>query len=248
MTAPPQIIFEDDTLVVINKPPGLVVNRADTTLKIETLQDWVERRINTSEIKDKGGEYLEFLKRNGIVHRLDKDTSGLLLVAKTPPAFADLKDQFKSRFVVKKYLALVHGRVEPSNGAIEVPIARSPYNRRRFGVFPGGRAAATAYETHETYETPGRHETYTLLELSPQSGRTHQIRVHLQYLGHPVVSDPFYAGRKQSRADLQFCPRLFLHAHFLRFKHPASGRVIEFTSPLPPDLALVLKKLLNSLH
>ena len=226
----PKIIFEDDNILVIDKPSGLVVNRADTTGQIETLQDWIDSKYSMF------GEE-EFASRSGIVHRLDKDTSGILVIAKTPEAFTNLKNQFKGREVVKKYLALAHGKVEPSEGTINAPIERSPFNRMHFGVFPGGREAQTAYKTNKTYTS------YTLLELTPHTGRTHQIRVHLKYINHPIVSDPIYGGRKNYQADLKFCPRLFLHAAYLRIKHPVTGEVLEFNSPLPSDLDTVLKLL-----
>lgn len=202
----PKIVFEDDDILVIDKPSGLVVNQAET---------WVGDKF--------------------IVHRLDKDTSGLLIIAKTLPALENLQTQFKNREVVKKYLALVHGKVEPAEGTINAPIERNPFNRKHFGIFPGGREAVTSYKSYKSYKT------YTLLELTPRTGRTHQIRVHLKYINHPIVSDPIYGGRKNLQADQQFCPRLFLHATYLKIKHPASGEVLEFASPLPPPLAKVLE-------
>lgn len=227
----PQIIFEDDSILVIDKPAGLIVNRADTTAKIETLQDWVDSRFR---IQDSSQSSEEFRSRSGIIHRLDKDTSGLLLIAKTTEAFENLKGQFKGREVVKKYLALVHGKVEPSEGTINAPIERSPFNRMHFGVFPGGRGAITDYKLYKNYND------YSLLELTPHTGRTHQIRVHLKYINHPIVSDPIYGGRKNYQADLKFCPRLFLHATYLEIKHPATDETLEFDSPLPSDLQAVI--------
>lgn len=242
----PQIIFEDTTFLVIDKPSGMVVNWAETTGKNETLQDWVESKYQIKDKryeikegeKEKGDEIkAEFLARSGIVHRLDKDTSGLLVIAKTPEAFERLKEQFKSRTVIKKYLALVHGKVEPPEGSINAPIERNPFNRMHFGIFPGGREAVTQYRTYKTYRT------YTLLEITPHAGRTHQIRVHMKYINHPIVSDPIYGGRKNLQADLQFCPRLFLHAASLLIKHPETEESQEFSSPLPSDLEGVLKLL-----
>lgn len=219
----PKIIFEDDSLLVIDKPAGLVVNRAETQ-KGETLEDWAAKRgIN--------------VERSGIVHRLDKDTSGLLVVAKTEAALANLQAQFKGREVVKKYLALVHGKVEPEEGEIFAPLARNPFNRMRFGVFPGGREAQTNYRVLKVYRD------FSFLELSPHTGRTHQIRVHLKYINHPIVSDPIYGGRKNYQADLRFCPRLFLHASYLQIKHPMTGEKMEFSAPLPGDLDKVLQLL-----
>lgn len=226
MTIP--IIFEDDDILVIDKPSGLVVNRADTTAHFDTLEDWLAKTRHLT------------LERSGIVHRLDKDTSGLLIVAKNAESFSNLQDQFKSQEVSKKYLALVHGIVEPKAGSINAPIARSPFNRMHFGVFPGGREAVTDFKLQKTLKNPKSLNSFSLLELSPHTGRTHQIRVHLKYLGHPIVSDPLYAGRKNYQSDQKFCPRLFLHAAYLRFSHPKTNAILEFSSPLPEELERVL--------
>jgi 23S rRNA pseudouridine1911/1915/1917 synthase len=222
---PPKIIFEDESLLVIDKPAGVVVNRSETTRE-KTIQDWLKEYLS---IKGEG-----IGGRAGIVHRLDKETSGLLLIAKTEKAFKNLQKQFKERKVEKRYLALVHGQVKPSKGTVEVPLSRSPYNRKKFGVFLGGRPARTDYRVKKEYPD------LTLLELTPKTGRTHQIRVHLKYIGHPVVADEKYAGRKTARADRQWCPRQFLHASFLRFHHPETKKVIAFNSPLPEELAKTL--------
>lgn len=225
----PKIVFEDKYILVLEKPAGMVVNRAETT-KERTIQDWLE---NYLKIKDRGiGD------RAGIIHRLDKETSGVLAVAKTQKAFENLQSQFKQRKVNKKYLALAHGKVEPREGIIEAPISRSPFNRKKFGVFLGGRPAKTKYRVVR-YLGP----YYTLLELSPETGRTHQIRVHLKYIGHPVVGDEKYAGRKTARADRQWCPRLFLHASCLSFIHPKTRKKIDFFSKTPRDLENVLRKI-----
>ncbi len=224
----PTIIFEDAAILVIDKPYGVVVNRAETT-KEETIQDWILQCH--SEVTAGIGEFFE---KSGIVHRLDKDTSGVLVIAKTPDTYEKLKAQFQNREVTKKYLALVHGKVEPPEGVINVPIERSPFNRMQFGVFPGGREAVTSYKVIKLLSS------YSLLEISPHTGRTHQIRVHLKYLGHPIVSDPIYGGRKQLRLDLKFCPRLFLHATSLKIKHPTTGEILEFKSALPEKLQKVL--------
>lgn len=223
MTIP--IIFEDDSLLVVSKPSGLVVNRAETTAHVTTLEEWLVKFHHLT------------LERAGIVHRLDKDTSGLLIIAKTEASLQKLQNQFKSRGVVKKYLALVHGQVLPASGTINAPITRNPFNRMHFGVFPGGREAVTDYKVLKSYQD------YSFLEISPHTGRTHQIRVHLKYLGHPIVSDPLYAGRKNYQSGQKFCPRLFLHASCLQFSHPVTNQVLEFSSPLPPDLAKVLSLL-----
>lgn len=242
----PIIIFEDKDILVLEKPAGMVVNRAKS-VKGETLQDWVEGylgwdwgSLRTLE-RTEGTE--DFVQRSGIVHRLDKETSGLLVVAKTPQAFENLQKQFKERRVRKRYLALVHGRVEPKKGEISAPVGRLPWSRKKFGVFLGGRPAKTEYEVKNYYALDAKPYTLTLLELVPTTGRTHQIRVHLKYLRHPIVSDPAYAGRKTSREDRKWCPRMFLHASFLGFFHPKTGEWIEFKLKLPEDLKKVFELL-----
>ncbi|MBI3887882.1 RNA pseudouridine synthase [Candidatus Microgenomates bacterium] len=228
-----KIVFEDDGLLVIDKPYGVVVNRSQTT-KEETVQDWVESinpisnfqfPVNNDQLTQ------EFISRSGIVHRLDKDTSGLLVIAKTPGSFEKLKNQFKNREVTKKYLALVHGQIYPLVGKIDAPIERNPFNRMHYGIFPGGREALTEYRVNKVFKE------YCLLEVFPKTGRTHQIRVHMKYLNHPIISDPIYGGRKQYKKDLEICPRLFLHATYLKI----NGQ--EFNSPLPADLQTVLDTL-----
>ncbi|MFH1833271.1 MAG: RluA family pseudouridine synthase [Candidatus Levyibacteriota bacterium] len=176
---------------------------------------------------------------------MDKETSGILIVAKTPIAFVNLQAQFKERKVKKIYIALVHGKVEPSVGEIVVPVGRLPWNRKRFGVIAGGREAKTKYRVLRTmnYELSKNKESLTLLELSPETGRTHQIRVHLKYINHPIFSDPLYGGRKVSRNDRKVLPRVFLHAAKISFFHPKTGELISFESELQKELSDFLKKL-----
>jgi 23S rRNA pseudouridine1911/1915/1917 synthase len=221
-----KVIFEDDFLFVIDKPSGWVVNESKTTKKASTIQSWL--RTKTYSLA-KSREM-----RSGIVHRLDKETSGLLLVAKKPKAFKNLQAQFKARRVKKTYLALVHGKLEPKTGMVRVPIARLPWHRERFGVLPGGKRAQTSYKVLEFKTRDG--QNYSLVEFYPKTGRTHQIRVHAKYLGHPIVADEFYAGRKRARSDRAWCPRLFLHASQISFRHPISGERISFKSHLPENL------------
>ncbi|MQY67732.1 MAG: RluA family pseudouridine synthase, partial [Dehalococcoidia bacterium] len=167
--------------------------------------------------------------RPGVVHRLDKDTSGVMLVAKNSAAQADLAKQFKSHSVTKAYLALVRGRLEPENGIIEADIGRDPHNRKRMAVVAAGREARTEYRVIRYIGG------YTLLEVMPETGRTHQIRVHLAAIGFPVVGDKVY-GVKSPHLSRQF-----LHASRLGFKLPSSGEYVEFESELPEDLAKALE-------
>lgn len=228
----PKIVFEDSEILVLDKPAGMTVNRADTTKGEVTVQDWVEQKLKINSDES------DFYKRGGIVHRIDKETSGLLLVAKTPEAFSDLQRQFKERLVKKTYDALVHGKVTPEEGEIQVPVGRLPWDRKKFGVVAGGREASTKYKVlsikyHEL-------EPLTLLELYPETGRTHQIRVHLKYLGHPIFGDEQYTGRKRSRQDRKLLGRMFLHAAKITFTHPKTGESVNFESTLPEELRTIL--------
>jgi len=231
VTESPQIVFENDEFLILDKPSGWVVNDSETTRNIETLQSWIEKNIK-SEIS-KSQEY-----RSGIVHRLDKETSGLLLIAKTPEAFMSLQNQFKERLVKKEYLALVHGQLDPERGEISVPVGRLPWNRERFGIIPGGRSSETSYQLERKYQKDK--EIYSLVRVKPVTGRTHQIRIHMKYLDHPLVSDPFYTGRKRAKRDRAWCPRLFLHAAKITFHDPRNKQIISAESKLPPDLASAL--------
>ena len=164
-------IFEDDDILVISKPAGMIVNNADTSKNVETLQDWVEE--NYRFLGDS-----EFAKRSGIVHRLDKETSGLLIIAKNEESFINLQAQFKRGDVAKVYLALVHGKVTPESGEIFAPIGRLPWNRMRFGVYPQGRESKTLYKVinAKSLKTDKSEEVLSLVELYPKTGRTHQIK------------------------------------------------------------------------
>jgi 23S rRNA pseudouridine1911/1915/1917 synthase len=248
MLMEPKIIYQDESILVLDKPSGWVVNEA-LTAKGNILQNWLKENF----------EYplSENAKlRSGIVHRLDKETSGVMLVAKTEFAFKALQKQFKERGVEKTYLALVHGVPPRSSGEIIASVGRLPWNRERFGVLVGGREAATEYRVISNYQATcaGRsacrtgssaisNEKFSMVEFYPKSGRTHQIRIHAKYIGHPVVSDSFYAGRKTSRKDRLWCKRLFLHASEIVLTHPKSLKKLKFKAPLPSELKLVLKKL-----
>lgn len=229
--ANPRILYEDDEVFVFDKPSGWIVNEASTTRGTSVVQTWLSNNFDFPIAKDK-----RF--RSGIVHRLDKETSGCLVVAKTQKSFENLQKQFKERLVKKTYTALVHGIPSPKKGKIDMPVGRLPWNRERFGVLPGGRNAVTTYEVKGVYEKGG--EEFSLVELYPKTGRTHQIRIHLKYLKTPIVSDTFYAGRKTSRNDKKWCPRLFLHASGIKFLDPGTKRGIEVVSKLPIDLEKVL--------
>jgi 23S rRNA pseudouridine1911/1915/1917 synthase len=219
-----KVIFEDEELLVLDKPTGWIVNSSGTTTTQPVIQNYL--KTNYSYPLAQNDEF-----RSGVVHRLDKETSGVLLIAKTKEAFETLQVEFKNREVQKTYLALVHGVVKQSEGEIDAPVGRLPWRRDRFGVMPGGRSAYTAYKLKKVVK-----DQYSLLELFPKTGRTHQIRIHLKHIGHPVVADEFYAGRKTARNDRTWCPRLFLHAHKISFRHPQTHVEVSYTSDLPDDL------------
>ena len=250
MITEPKIIFEDEELLVLDKPAGWIVNRSDATKGAKTVQEWVEDYLRLSkgekapfDTSDTFPAFDAFNARAGIVHRLDKETSGILLVAKTPDAFVNLQSQFKERKVQKTYIALAHGKIEPTEGEINVAVGRLPWNRKRFGVLSGGREAITQYKSLRSLQSTINNEPLTLVELYPKSGRTHQIRVHLQYIKRPIFSDPLYAGRKTSRDDRKLLNRVFLHAAKISFLHPRSGETLRFESLLPEDLNSFLKTL-----
>jgi 23S rRNA pseudouridine1911/1915/1917 synthase len=226
---PLDIVYEDDDLVVINKPAGMVVHPAfgnrSGTLVNAVLSRWPEMR-------EAGGE-----ERAGIVHRLDKDTSGLLVLAKNTAALEALQAQFKTRTVYKCYIALVEGVPDNSSGLIDAPIGRDSKQRKRMAVARDGRPAETRYDLIEDLGTNA------LLSLLLHTGRTHQIRVHLAWLGHPVVGDTVYGYRKQ-RIKMK---RLFLHSAELHIDSPGTGERLKFQSPLPDSLENILDKLRRNL-
>ncbi len=233
------IVFEDDNLLILNKPAGITVNKSDTTAADDTLQDLIEKE----EKIDKNSEDLEFVQRAGIVHRLDKETSGVIIVAKNAQSFRNLQAQFKERRVGKSYVALAHGEVVPDSGEISVPIGRLPWNRMRFGVIAGGREALTNYKVEKLYINPENSETLSFLKLNPKTGRTHQIRVHLKHINHPIFGDPLYGGRKTAREDRKMLQRVFLHAKEISFFDPGTNEPLNFDSPLPSELNELLDKL-----
>ena len=239
-----KVIYEDSDILVLDKPAGITVNRSDTTRGEETVQDWIEKNIKLKPPNLKGNEKTDFYKRSGIVHRIDKETSGILLVAKNIESFEGLQSQFKERLIEKTYLALVHGKVIPEVGEISVPVGRLPWNRKKFGVLAGGREAVTKYKVLSIlYLVSGKkEEPMSLLELYPKTGRTHQIRVHLKYFNHPIFADFLYAGRKTARDDRKVLNRVFLHAHKISFTHPVTNKQISLESPLPEELAKIINQ------
>jgi 23S rRNA pseudouridine1911/1915/1917 synthase len=229
---PLDIVYEDQHLLLVNKPAGMVVHpapgHAGGTLVNALLAYAPELAASDQE-------------RPGIVHRLDRDTSGLILVAKNEKVGRVLQRQFKERQVSKAYLALLHGHLQPAWGRIEAPIGRDPRHRQRMAVLPGGRDAITEYHILEQFaHTVGPAAgQYSLVEAQPHTGRTHQIRVHFASIEHPVVADPVY-GRGRCTLPLD---RQFLHAWRLSFRHPVTRRTIRLEAPLPQDLEQVLSLL-----
>jgi len=230
---PIEIVYEDETLVVVNKPAGLVVHPA-AGIHSGTLANALAYHFQ--QLPDSGAGV-----RPGIVHRLDRDTSGLLVVAKTEAALEHLSDQFRDRTVFKSYVALVHGRLNTDSGVVDQPLARDRANRTRMAVVRGGRSALSLYRVRE------RFDRFTLLNVELKTGRTHQIRVHLAWLKHPVVGDETYgSGRDNTiqdaklRAAVRNLGRHFLHAEKLAFTHPQTNERVEFSSPLPPELSNLL--------
>lgn len=241
---PVSVIFEDRDLMVIEKPANLIVNSADTTSHVQTVQDWAEDKLKFELKSVKIGDETDFLKRGGIVHRLDKETSGLLIIAKKEDCFLSLQKQFKEGLVEKEYIALLHGKLLPEEGVIDAPIGRLPWNRTRFGVFPGGRESKTLYKVESYFQNRQQgNEVLTLVRLYPKTGRTHQIRVHMQYITHPLFSDALYAGRKIGIRDRKQLPRHFLHAQHISFDHPKTHARLSLQSYMPADLSQLLSSL-----
>lgn len=237
---PLAILYEDENVLVIDKPAGMVVHPApgheSGTLVHAILH-------HCPQIEGVGG-----VQRPGIVHRLDKETSGLLIVAKNDAAQRALQAQFQARTVYKEYLALVEGVLEPPRGRISVPIGRHPAHRQRMAVIPQSssaraRDAVTDYEVIARYSTPVKHNAnvanFSLARVILHTGRTHQIRVHFAWYKHPVVGDTLYGYRRQRLA----LDRQFLHAHRLRIQLPGATEKSEFVAPLPPELQTVLDQL-----
>ncbi|MGH9837797.1 MAG: RluA family pseudouridine synthase [Blastocatellia bacterium] len=230
---PLDIVHEDDEIIVINKPAGMITHPGAGVMSGTLANALVYHLMQAAQSLPKRGG----VSRPGIVHRLDAGTSGLIVAAKTDRAHLRLAEQFESRSVKKNYTALVYGAVKDEEGKIDAPIGRDPHSRVKMAVTPSGRSALTLYRVIE------RFDEFTLLDVEIKTGRTHQIRVHLAHIKHPVVADPTYdAGRANSiknprhRAGIGKLDRPFLHAARLMLAHPASGEKMEFTAPLPAEL------------
>lgn len=219
-----EIVYEDKDVVVVNKPQGMVVHPSAGHPNGTLVNGLLYQIKNLSTIND--------VVRPGIVHRIDKDTSGLLMVAKNDRAHESLAQQLKDKTSLRKYVALVHGEIPHEKGRIEAPIGRSKVNRKMQAVIEGGKSAVTHFEVLK------RFEGYTLIELQLETGRTHQIRVHMNYIGYPVAGDPLYGPKKTLKGNGQF-----LHAKLLGFEHPTTGENVVFEAPLPEIFKKTLKQL-----
>lgn len=222
---PLTIIYEDEDVVVIDKLQGMVVHPSAGHSNGTLVNALLYHIKDLSSIND--------VVRPGIVHRIDKDTSGLLMVAKNDKAHEALAKQLKDKTSIRKYVALVHGEIPHEKGTINAPIGRSKVNRKMQAVIEGGKPAVTHFTVLE------RFAGFTLVELQLETGRTHQIRVHMQYIGYPVAGDPLYGPRKTLPGAGQF-----LHAKLLGFTHPTTGEVMVFEAPLPE----LFKKTLQNLR
>ncbi|MBO0422987.1 pseudouridine synthase [Enterococcus plantarum] len=224
---PIEIVYEDDDVLVVNKPQGMVVHPSAGH------QNGTLVNALLYHIKDLSS--INGIIRPGIVHRIDKDTSGLLMVAKNDKAHIALAEQLKDKTSLRKYIALVHGEISHDKGEINAPIGRSKNDRKMQAVIEGGKPAVTHFEVLE------RFEGFTLLQLQLETGRTHQIRVHMKYIGYPVAGDPLYGPRKTLKGNGQF-----LHAEVLGFKHPTTGQMMVFEAPLPELFEKTLDQLRNN--
>ncbi|MFP3897258.1 MAG: RluA family pseudouridine synthase [Anaerolineales bacterium] len=223
---PLEVVYEDDDLLVVNKPAGLVVHPAPGHPSGTLVNALLAHRPDISRADANP-------QRPGIVHRLDADTSGLLVVATNRRIQSALQAQFKAREVEKAYLALLHGHLSPSHAAIEAPVGRDPQDRKRMGVVRGGRYARTEYRVQKHLRE------FTLVEAKPITGRTHQLRVHFSSIGYPIVGDEKYGRRHEAVG----APRQLLHAQRLIFTHPRTGERLTFETELPPDFRRVLEHL-----
>lgn len=227
---PLSVVYEDEFLIAVDKAPGMVVHPSPGHPSGTLVNALLARYPDLADTGDQA--------RPGIVHRLDRDTSGLILVARQEKTRLALQRLFRERQVRKVYLALLDGHLQPAWGLIEAPLGRDPAHRQRMAVVRGGRDATTEYFVREqfSYRTGAAAGSFCLVEAEPKTGRTHQIRVHFASIGHPVVGDRVY-GHRTTRLPVA---RQFLHAFRLAFRHPVSGGQMELEAPIPDDLAAVL--------
>ena len=232
---PLNILFEDKNYAIINKPTGLVVHPGAghrTRTLVHAMLHYF-KKLSTISGDD----------RPGIIHRLDKDTSGILVIAKTDEAHRNIAKQFEDRSVEKTYIALAHGHLNPKHGTIEAPLNRSEKNRQKISVTsrPGSRHAITHYDVEAYFNAP---LPSSLLKIRIETGRTHQIRVHLQAIDHPVLGDPKYGNRKANQEiKEQGLTHQFLHAAELSFRSPTTNKKVSYVAPLPDELDQILKKM-----
>ena len=216
-----EVVFEDDSVIVVSKPSGLIVHPGSGIANGTLVNGLAAQFPDLREIGDP--------TRLGLVHRLDKGTSGLLIVARTPEALDNLKFQMQERHVHRQYFAIVAGHVESNKGVVDAPLGRDPKNPLKRAVINSGKYARTHYEIDQKYESPFK---VSMLNCRLETGRTHQIRVHLAAIGHPVLGDELYGGRTSFNIE----NRLALHAQMLTFLHPKTKNLMNFESPLPAEL------------
>jgi 23S rRNA pseudouridine1911/1915/1917 synthase len=233
---PLSVLYEDSHIIVLNKPPGLVVHPAPGNYT-GTLVNALLYHYGSLPVRSAGTEG-EARERAGIVHRLDKDTSGVMVVARTQAALRSLSMQFKDRVVRKRYIALVAGVIKKGSGSIEAGLGRHVKERKKISVHTNkAREAVTSFIVKERYPKA------TLVEVEIKTGRTHQIRVHLAHIGHPVLGDRLYGGGKATHFGESIITRQMLHAESLSFLHPDTGNPLTFSAPPPEDMAMIIDKL-----
>ena len=238
-----EVLYEDNETIIINKPVGLVVNRAES-VSGETVQDWIEEKLG-----EKFFQYTDkvFRQRSGFCHRLDKETSGCLVIAKTPEALRYYLKLFKKRELTKEYAALVHGRVEPEEGTVILPMKRSQFDREKWQVHYEGKRAETSWTVLDRFKYENSEHwknALTYIRLNLKTGRTHQIRVHLSFLGWPIFADEKYLNKELAVRDREFLSHHFLHAERITLKL-FSGDEIKVVAPLPEDCKVLLKSMVS---
>ena len=237
-----KIVYEDPYLLVLDKPQGIVVNRSNTS-PFNTVQDFIEgsfsflKNVPEVPVEDMTeADIEEFISRSGVVHRLDKDTSGVLLVAKDVLTFRKIKELFKTRKIQKEYIALVLGEIKELKLEINAPIKRNPSNPLKLAVVHDGKPALTLIENIKVIERDAT--KFTLLKVFPKTGRTHQIRVHLSAVGHPIVCDPIYLTKANYELTSKYFSRLMLHARSVSFVHPNTDDLVTYSTDLPKEFNL----------